>query len=109
MVLNLITNAKDELLERDVNKPKIEIKIIEEDDICSIKVIDNAGGIPKKILERVFEPYFSTKEQGKGTGLGLYMSKRIIEESMKGKISVENGKNGAIFSINMSRCKAKIL
>jgi len=109
VILNLIANAKDELLQRDVNNPKIEIKIIEEDDICSIKVIDNAGGISPKTLERVFEPYFSTKEQGKGTGLGLYMSKRIIEESMKGKISVENGEKGAVFSIIMSRCKAKIL
>ncbi len=105
MVLNLINNAKDELVERNGLNPKINIKIIEEDESCSIQVIDNAGGIPQDILARVFEPYFSTKEQGKGTGLGLYMSKRIIEESMNGKIIAENGQTGAIFSIVMSRCK----
>jgi len=105
VVLNLVNNAKDELIQRDGNNPKIEIKIVEEEDICSIKVIDNAGGIPQDILNRVFEPYFTTKEQGKGTGLGLYMSKRIIEESMNGKITAENTEKGAVFSINMSRCK----
>jgi len=105
VVLNLINNAKDELVERNGLNPKINIKIIEEDESCSIQVIDNAGGIPQDILARVFEPYFSTKEQGKGTGLGLYMSKRIIEESMNGKIIAENGQTGAIFSIVMSRCK----
>ncbi len=105
VVLNLINNAKDELVERNGLNPKINIKIIEEDESCSIQVIDNAGGIPQDILARVFEPYFTTKEQGKGTGLGLYMSKRIIEESMNGKIIAENGQTGAIFSIVMSRCK----
>ncbi len=65
----------------------INVDIKEEESFIVIKISDNAGGIPLEILDRVFEPYFTSKEQGKGTGLGLYMSKMIIEENMNGKIT----------------------
>ena len=62
---------------------------------------DNAGGIPDEILPRVFEPYFTTKEQGKGTGIGLYISKLIIESNMSSLLEVENNNNGALFTIKL--------
>ncbi|MEA1983432.1 MAG: PAS domain-containing sensor histidine kinase [Campylobacterota bacterium] len=95
VILNLINNAKDALLENNTLNPLIKIQV--EDNFLS--VADNAGGISEDITKRVFEPYFTTKEQGKGTGMGLYMSKMIIEENMDGKLSVKNGDDGAIFSI----------
>ncbi len=64
-----------------------------------ITVEDNAGGIEEEYLDLIFEPYFTTKESSKGTGLGLYMSKMIIEKNMNGELSVENTKKGAIFKV----------
>lgn len=96
VILNLFSNSMDALIENKVKHPEINIYI--QDDKISIK--DNAGGISVKVINRVFEPYFTTKEQGKGTGIGLYMSKMIIEDNMNGIISVANSGNGAIFVID---------
>ncbi len=98
VILNLITNAKDELVDRDIHSPTIKIIITDK----MIRVLDNAGGIPQNIISRIFEPYFTTKEQGKGTGMGLYMSKMIIETNMNGKFSVKNIDNGAEFAIKLN-------
>lgn len=95
VVLNIINNAKDALLENGVADAKIWI-ILKDN---SVRIEDNAGGVPLEVIDRLFEPYFTTKEQGKGTGMGLYMSKMIIEENMKGRISVHNSDAGAIFRI----------
>ena len=100
VILNLILNAKDVLIQRDIIDPEILIKIDMDNVKVNISVSDNAGGIEKEILEKVFEPYFSTKKRV-GTGLGLYMSKMIIEEKMGGKLFVENGEKGAIFCIKI--------
>jgi len=99
VILNVINNARDELIKRSTPNPKIEVTVLEKDDECIINIEDNAGGIPKDILDRLFEPYFTTKDESEGTGLGLYMSKKIVEESMKGRIFAKNGIEGAIFSI----------
>ncbi len=96
VILNLINNAKDAIIENHVEYGKIEISIKDH----SIIFKDNGGGIKEKTIERIFEPYFTTKEQGQGTGIGLYMSKLIIEENMGGKISVKNSDNGAEFRID---------
>jgi len=100
VILNLINNAKDALVENEVNSPKITIDVKTNKDEGIITIKDNAGGIPSEVIDRIFEPYFTTKEQGKGTGLGLYMSKMIIEDNMGAEISVKNEKEGAVFTIN---------
>ncbi len=95
VILNIINNSKDAIMHRNIKDGKIEITLIEN----SIYIKDDGGGIPKEIIKRIFEPYFTTKEQGKGTGLGLYMSKMIIEENMDGKIVVENIDGGVSFGV----------
>jgi len=97
VILNIINNAKDALIQNNIQNPTIDIDM--KDKIVTIT--DNAGGIPKNIIDRIFEPYFTTKEQGKGTGMGLYMSKMIVEENMQAKLYVENIENGAMFIINL--------
>ncbi len=98
VILNVIDNAKDALLQKGIKNAKITI-VLEEN---VVKICDNAGGIPEGILDRIFEPYFTTKEQGKGTGIGLYMSKMIIEENMGGQLSVVNTKIGAEFRMDFN-------
>jgi len=95
-ILNIISNAKDALISNKITYGKIDI-ILKE---YTIYIEDNAGGIPDDILYRIFEPYFTTKEQGKGTGMGLYMSKMIIENNLNGTLKVENIKDGARFTIS---------
>jgi len=101
-ILNIISNAKDvidEKREQDSNfQGKIKILSKKEDDRVIIEIEDNGGGIPNEIKDRIFEPYFTTKEEGKGTGMGLYMTKEIIDR-MNGKIKVENTKDGVKFII----------
>lgn len=99
VILNLLTNAKDILVEKNINNPQIELSIDNRGLNSIIKVKDNAGGIKEENLENIFDPYFSTKSSSKGTGLGLYISKLIIEKNMGGELSVYNDKNGAVFKI----------
>jgi signal transduction histidine kinase len=101
VILNLIKNAKDVLLTKKVQNPKIVINSTSEKEKLIVTVCDNAGGVDEAIMERIFEPYFSTKDTKSGTGLGLYMSKMIIEEHLNGKLSVTNTKEGACFTIEI--------
>ena len=111
VLLNILNNAKDALVDNNIcdksdstschQKPKIEIKVSEEKNNIYIEINDNAGGIPQDIINKIFEPYFTTKDQGKGTGIGLYMSTMIIENNMNGILSVENKNNGACFMIKL--------
>jgi len=89
VLLNIINNAKDALLEVDTIR-YIFISARQIDEHVVIEIYDNAGGIQVDVIEQIFEPYFTTKKKSKGTGIGLYMSKNIIETSLKGKIAVEN-------------------
>ena len=89
ILLNLINNAKDALGKIDGDK-KIHIFVKYTQEQITISVIDNAGGVDEKILPRIFDPYFTTKHQSVGTGIGLYMSKQIIEQHMGGEIHCKN-------------------
>ena len=104
VLLNIIKNAEDNFIdERNNNKienPTITIKTFNSKEKQYIlQVIDNGGGIPEDIIDKIFDPYFSTKEEKDGTGLGLYMSKTIIEEHCNGKIEVYNESNNTIFNV----------
>ena len=98
VVLNLISNAKDVLIERKIEIPRIEIHISQDDENIYCEVNDNGGGVEKKYINRIFEPYFTTKEH-QGTGIGLYISKEIIQKHMKGSLEVRNLEKGASFII----------
>ena len=97
VVLNILKNAEDILLDTKTKNPTIEISL----DKTKITIKDNGGGVPEKILNQIFDPYFSTKTKKNGTGLGLYMSKIIVEEHCNGKLDITNSKDGAIFSIEL--------
>ncbi len=97
--LNIVNNAKDALNENSVQNPLITISSHCENNKTVIDITDNAGGIPNEIIKKIFDPYFTTKEEGKGTGIGLFMSKRIIEENMQGSLKISNTQEGAKFSI----------
>ncbi|MEA3370884.1 MAG: PAS domain S-box protein, partial [Campylobacterota bacterium] len=95
VILNIFKNAQDNFLEKRVKNPSIKIII----DGKKLSICDNAGGIPQNIFDQIFNPYFSTKTDKNGTGLGLYMSKTIIEEHHNAKLTAENLDGGACFSI----------
>lgn len=95
VLIAIISNSIDVL--KSVKNPKIKIEVFSSSAEVIIKLVDNGGGIKAKNLKKIFEPYFSTKEEG--TGIGLYLSKMIIEESFGGKILVENKKEGVLFSL----------
>ena len=99
VILNIISNAKDILIEKEIKNPKIQIDIKSKGILSIITIKDNAGGIAEENKELLFDPYYSTKDSSKGTGLGLYISKLIIERNMGGELSVFNDNEGAVFKI----------
>ncbi|SNB46957.1 PAS domain S-box protein [Geobacter sp. DSM 9736] len=100
VLLNILQNARDALeARRGSTQRAVTIKVFKEGSKAVITVSDNAGGIPAEIISRVFDPYFTTKGPDKGTGLGLFMSKTIIERNMSGKLTVRNIAEGAEFRI----------
>jgi signal transduction histidine kinase len=98
--MNIINNAKDAFLSKNIESAQIDIECYEQDNDVVIDIMDNAGGIPADVIDNLFNPYFSTKGQD-GTGLGLYMSKIIVEEHSDGRITAKNNEKGAIFTIKI--------
>jgi len=104
VILNILKNAQDNFMEKKIQNPKIIITTKENE----VNICDNGEGIPVDIIENIYDPYFSTKDEKNGTGLGLYMSKIIIEKHHNGTLSVINYKDedekiiGACFSIKIN-------
>lgn len=101
VLLNIFKNAEDVFLEKKGENGMIWVRSFQKEEMMCLSIEDNGGGIPKEVLGKIFDPYFSTKEKKDGTGLGLYMSKTIIEEHCKGKLTVRNTKKGACFEISL--------
>lgn len=113
VILNLISNAKDAIIAARESNPSrepeqglIAFDFYNRDGQVVIAMTDNGGGIPETILPRVFEPYYTTKEPAKGTGIGLYMSRIIIEDHMHGSLCAGNHGLGAVFTITLAQAKA---
>ena len=101
VLLNILKNALDNFKEKASLNPKIVIKSKNMLSGVVIEICDNGGGIPDAIIDKIFDPYFSTKNEKNGTGLGLYMSKIIIEDHHSGKLKVLNSDEGVCFSIEL--------
>ncbi|HBG05161.1 MAG: hypothetical protein A2075_02760 [Geobacteraceae bacterium GWC2_58_44] len=102
VLLNILLNCKDAFEECDVDKRRvIVITVFKENNNSVVTVSDNAGGIPEKVIGKIFDPYFSTKGPDKGTGIGLFMAKTIIEKNMGGRLAVRNAADGAEFRIEV--------
>lgn len=107
VILNILKNSEDILVEKNLENKKISIntqKINENDkELAQITICDNGGGVNEKIIDKIFDPYFSTKNEKDGTGLGLYMSKIIISDHCKGSLEVHNNDEGAVFTIKLPK------
>ncbi|MRR33413.1 HAMP domain-containing protein [bacterium] len=101
VLLNILLNARDAFSERGVKDPKVVINLTSENGRAVVTVTDNAGGIPEEIIDKIFDPYFTTKGPEHGTGVGLFMSKGIIEKNMGGRLTARNTGNGAEFRIEV--------
>lgn len=106
VILNLLTNAKDVLISHNIPNRCVKISLHKKEELIILSIQDNAGGVPDLIIDKIFDPYFTTKHQSVGTGLGLYMSMQIIKNDFDGFIKVENTHdeelgNGARFEIGL--------
>ena len=99
VILNILKNAEDNFIEKKIQNPTIWIETEEKKEELIISITDNGGGIKPEILPKIFDPYFSTKDEKNGTGLGLYMSKIMVEEHNQGKLNVFNVTGGICFEI----------
>ena len=101
VILNILKNAKEMFVENNVEKRDIFIDVIEHQNHLEVEIKDNAGGIPQNVLSKIFDPYFTTKNEQNGTGLGLYMCKIIVEKHLDGELIASNWNNGASFKIKL--------
>lgn len=103
--INIIKNAKEAILEKEIKEGVIIINIYENEDSIVSEITDNALGIDVEVMKKIFDPYFTTKSVKSGTGLGLYMSKTIVEKHLGGTINTRNTKNGVCFEISIPKQK----
>lgn len=99
VVLNILKNAQDALLEKQAQKPKITIRVFESGESQIMEIEDNAGGIPEESMEELFTHYYTTRDEQKGTGLGLYIARVVVEEHSGGRLNAHNINDGACFKI----------
>jgi len=103
VVINILHNATDAMLENRTEHPKIDISVTEGQKMMKVVICDNGGGVDEKIIDRIFDPYFTTKFQSQGTGIGLYMVKMIMEKSMNGRVTAHNSDVGACFTLELPK------
>ncbi len=101
VILNLLSNAKDAVQDTHQRSPRIQVHASRDGDLVRICVDDNGGGIAPEVMARIYEPYFTTKNEGKGSGIGLYMSKMIVENNMHGRLEASNTDEGTRFTIEL--------
>lgn len=101
VVLNILLNSRDAFAERDMDDARVVIRSFSREGASVVTIRDNAGGIPAHVLEKMFEPYFTTKGPDMGTGIGLFMARTIIEKNMNGTLSARNTGDGAEFTIEV--------
>ncbi|QWR77240.1 ATP-binding protein [Candidatus Magnetomonas plexicatena] len=103
VILGVLNNAEDAIMDNTaVNEPgNIEVSMNMESDKVTVSITDNGGGISERVFNKIFDPYFTTKMQGKGIGMGLYLGKIIIEHKMKGRLYAHNAGDGAVFTIEL--------
>jgi len=103
VIVSILSNIHDIKIEKSLQDLQINITLTKEDEYAVLSIADNAGGIDEKILSKIFDPYFTTKHQSMGTGLGLHIARMIIEDNMDGSLTAQNYKNGAKFTIKVKR------
>ena len=101
VLINILNNTRDVCDERRIKNPMVSLSVKHDANNAYIQINDNGGGADESIIQKIFDPYFTTKHQAQGTGLGLYMSKRIIEEHLKGIITAKNVGGGMEFFISL--------
>lgn len=101
VILVILNNAKDVLVSRNIESPKITIDVLKSKESYQISIKDNGGGIEEEVMDKIFDPYFTTKYKSQGTGLGLYFSKIIAQDRMNARLSASNTKTGACFTITL--------
>jgi signal transduction histidine kinase len=101
VIINLLHNARDALLENNQISPMIHIKLVTDQSNATITLKDNGGGIALAVIDKIFDSYFTTKDEMKGSGVGLYISRAIIKTKMGGEITASNAENGALFTITL--------
>lgn len=103
VIINLVNNAREAIEQHRGRERVIHIRCLNDEQYCTIAIEDTGGGIPPDIIDKIFDPYFTTKFESQGTGIGLYMAKMIIEKHFLGKLSVYNTSKGACFEIRLNR------
>ncbi|MGE0738922.1 MAG: PAS domain S-box protein [Sulfurimonas sp.] len=101
VIINLVNNAKDAFNHNSILLREIVVRVKKSGAFVVVEVADNAGGIAKENIEKIFEPYFTTKHKSRGTGLGLFMSRMICEQGLGGTLDVKSSKKSSIFSIKI--------
>lgn len=101
VIINILNNSKDAIRDNNIVDGEVYLKLFKKENKAMVTIEDNAGGIPNNVLPKIFEPYFTTKHQSQGTGLGLHMSYKIVVESLKGKLYAQNTNIGAKFIVEL--------
>lgn len=102
VLINIVNNAREAIEYTKSKKRQITVTVTNDKHHCTISIEDSGGGVPHHIIDKIFDPYFTTKFESQGTGIGLYMAKMIIEKHFLGKLSIYNTPNGACFEIRLS-------